>query len=181
LSEVITLYHGSTANFDKIDIKVGRPYKDFGQGFYCTENRSHAVSIAVRNYYIELSKMKTHNNRAVTLNKWLYTYEFLRSKLSSLSVKVFDEADKDWLQFVSENRRSVVPIHNFDIVIGPTANDRTNAAIQLYFSGGYGKVGTDRAMEILLEVLMPDNLPPQTFFATERAVSLLKRVRKERI
>jgi hypothetical protein len=101
--------------------------------------------------------------------------------MNGLSVKRFDFADKAWLQFVSDNRRSATPIHDYDIVIGPTANDRTNAAIQLYFSGGYGQVGTDRAMEILIEVLMPDNLPPQTFFATERAVSMLKRVGKERI
>jgi hypothetical protein len=115
------------------------------------------------------------------LRKWLYTYEFPRDAMDKLSVKVFDSADKVWLQFVSENRRSSKPIHNYDIVIGPTANDRTNASIQLYFSGAYGQVGTDRAMEILLEVLMPDNLPPQTFFATERAVQFLARIRKERL
>jgi hypothetical protein len=136
--------------------------------------------MATRNYHIELAKIKTQGLTA-TLRKWLYTYEFPRTALDKLSVKVFNVADKSWLQFVSENRRSATSIHDYDIVIGPTANDRTNAAIQLYFSGAYGQVGADRAMEILLEVLMPDNLPPQTFFATERAAKFLTRVRKERI
>jgi hypothetical protein len=95
-------------------------------------------------------------------------------------VKVFSKADKEWLKFVTKNRRSATQIHDYDIVIGPTANDRVNAAIQLYFSGGYGQVGTDRAMEILLEVLMPENLPEQTLFATERAMKFLTRIRKER-
>jgi hypothetical protein len=177
---ILTLYHGSIADFDTIDLKQGRPYKDFGQGFYCSETRNRAVGIATRNYHIELAKIKTQKVQ-VTLHKWLYAYEFPRSELDKLSVKMFETADKSWLRFVSENRRSAVPIHDYDIVIGPTANDRTNAAIQLYFSGAYGQVGTDRAMEILLEVLMPDNLPPQIFFATERAVKHLTRVGKERI
>jgi hypothetical protein len=181
MSDVITLYHGSTVNFDKIDINRGRPYKDFGRGFYCSETRSQAIGIAVRNYKIELAKFKVQQGVAKPLQKWLYTYEFPRSALDKLSVKVFDSANKEWLKFVTDNRRSAVQIHGYDIVIGPTANDRTNAAVQLYFSGGYGQVGADRAMEILLEVLMPDNLPQQTFFATERAVDFLTPIRKERI
>jgi hypothetical protein len=181
MSDIITLYHGSIADFDAIDLKQGRPYKDFGQGFYCSETRSQAVGIATRNYHIELAKLKAQLDSSGILQKWLYTYELPRSAMNELSVKRFEIADKAWLQFVSDNRRSAAPIHDFDMVIGPTANDRTNAAIQLYFSGGYGQVGTDRAMEILLEVLMPDNLPPQTFFASERAIRLLKRTGKERI
>jgi hypothetical protein len=181
MDDIVTLYHGTIYDFDEIDLKQGKPYKDFGQGFYCSETRSQAIGIATRNYNTELAKLKALEDPAKTLHKWLYTYEFPRSAQGKLSVKVFDSADKAWLQFVSENRRSAKPIHDYDIVIGPTANDRTNASIQLYFSGAYGQVGADRAMEILLEVLMPNNLPSQTFFATERAVQFLTRTGKERI
>jgi hypothetical protein len=181
MSEMITLYHGSIADFDEIDVSQGKPYKDFGQGFYCSETKSQAVGIATRNYGIELAKVEIQKGEPSNLKKWLYTYEFPRSELANLSVKVFENADKEWLQFVSDNRRSEKSIHDYDIVIGATANDRTNASIQLYFSGGYGQVGSDRAMEILLEVLMPENLPPQTFFGTQRAVKLLKRTAKEQI
>jgi hypothetical protein len=125
--------------------------------------------------------LKTQQGSSTALQKWLYTYELPRSAMNELSVRRFEVADKTWLQFMSDNRRNAAPIHDYDVIIGPMANDRTNAAIQLYFSGGYGQVETNRAMEILFEVLMPDNLPPQTFFATERAVSLLKHVGKERI
>jgi hypothetical protein len=181
MSDTITLYHGTVYDFDNIDLEQGKPYKDFGRGFYCSETRSQAVGIAMRNYNTELAKFKVRQGPAKTLHKWLYTYEFPRSAPDKLSVKVFDSADKAWLRFVSENRRSAKPIHAYDIVIGPTANDRTNASIQLYFSGAYGQVGTDRAMEILLEVLMPNNLPPQMLFATERAVRFLTRIGKERL
>jgi hypothetical protein len=161
-------------------LKQGRAYKDFGQGFYCSETRSQAAGFAVRNYNIELAKLKVQRPAAQPLQKWLYSYGFPCSALDKLSVKVFSEADREWLKFVTKNRRSATQIHDYGIVIGPTANDRVNAAIQLYFSGGCGQVGTDRAMEILLEVLMPENLPEQTLFATERAVKFLTRIRKER-
>jgi hypothetical protein len=58
MNDVITLYHGTIADFDAIDLKQGRAYKDFGQGFYCSETRSQAAGIAVRNYNIELAKPK---------------------------------------------------------------------------------------------------------------------------
>ncbi|MDR1112128.1 MAG: DUF3990 domain-containing protein [Deltaproteobacteria bacterium] len=181
MDEVITLYHGTVHDFDKIDLGQVRPYKDFGQGFYCSENRGQAVGIAMRNHKIALAKSKTQQGHTRTPLMWLRTYEYPRVALDKLSVREFHVADKEWLQFVSENRRSARRIHDYDVVIGPTANDRTNASIQLYFSGAYGQAGTDRAMEILSEVLMPDNLPPQTFFATERAARFLTRIRKERI
>jgi hypothetical protein len=181
LNDSIILYHGSISDFDEIDVKLGKPYKDYGRGFYCSETKSQAVGIAIRNYNIENSKEKMQGIQNTEIQKWLYTYEFPRSETSNLSVKVFEKADRSWLRFVSENRRSAESIHNFDIVIGPTANDRTNASIQLYFAGGYGKVGTDRAMDILLEVLMPENLPEQTFFATARAAEYLMLIKKERL
>ena len=30
----IIVYHGSTSLIDKIDVTRGKPYKDFGRGFY---------------------------------------------------------------------------------------------------------------------------------------------------
>ena len=38
----ITLYHGSSFDFSIIDLKQGRPYKDFGQGFYASAVIGHA-------------------------------------------------------------------------------------------------------------------------------------------
>jgi hypothetical protein len=63
-NDTITLYHGTVYDFDTIDIKQGRRYKDFGQGFYCSETRNQAVGIAIRNYNAELAKFKTHQGSA---------------------------------------------------------------------------------------------------------------------
>ncbi len=40
------LYHGTNIDFDKIDIKKTKKYKDFGQGFYLTDIKSQAEEMA---------------------------------------------------------------------------------------------------------------------------------------
>ena len=35
---MIRLYHGSTVKIDVIDLKKSRPNKDFGRGFYLSED-----------------------------------------------------------------------------------------------------------------------------------------------
>ena len=46
----------------------------------------------------------------------------------------YDGATKEWLDFVVANRR-FAPIHNYDIVLGPVANDNLYATISLYENG----------------------------------------------
>ena len=42
----MTLYHGSNADIDRIDLSRGLRYKDFGKGFYLTPSRVTAVRMA---------------------------------------------------------------------------------------------------------------------------------------
>ena len=42
------LYHGTNVDFDSIDLEKSRKYKDFGQGFYLTDNRSQAEQLAAK-------------------------------------------------------------------------------------------------------------------------------------
>lgn len=46
----------------------------------------------------------------------------------------FDGATAEWLDFVVGNRRGEVH-HNFDLIMGPVANDRLYATITLYENG----------------------------------------------
>lgn len=42
------LYHGTNVDFDEIEIKKTRNYKDFGQGFYLTDIKSQAEELATK-------------------------------------------------------------------------------------------------------------------------------------
>jgi hypothetical protein len=176
----ITLYHGTIYDFDKIDIARGKPFKDFGKGFYTTKNREHAVNMAARNRDILLHRLQETDVKP-DVSMWLYTYEFPMNALESLSVKKFAEPTREWMLFVGANRTHEEPQHNYDIVMGPTVNDRINLSIKTYFFGGYGDVGSDSAIDILLQIIKPYELPPQVFLGTEKAVRHLALTEKERI
>lgn len=45
-----TIYHGTIANIDNIDLTIGRGYKDFGKGFYLAYNKAQSIGIINKNY-----------------------------------------------------------------------------------------------------------------------------------
>jgi len=171
-NNIITLYHGTTHDFAEIDVGRGKPFKDFGQGFYLTAVRGHAVNLALRNRCIEENRLAVSGDMR-KLPVYLYTYEFDPRGADKLNVKRFDAADREWLKFVIVNRSNQTRQHSFDIVIGPTANDDTRTSIRAVMSTANGEILSDDALNFLLKLLKPDNLPTQYFFGTERAVKLL--------
>ena len=62
--------------------------------------------------------------------------------------------------------------HYYDVVIGPTADDDTVIALQNYWKGIYGKVGSFEAKNALLNVLEVENLGTQCCLCTEKAVEV---------
>jgi hypothetical protein len=169
---ILTLYHGSVYSFDKIDLNMGKEFKDFGKGFYTTQNRDHAINLAKRNHKI-LLKRQQENETNGDVFMWLYTYEFPIVAMENLSVKKFIEPTSEWIKFVGANRTHKRAQHCFDIVMGPTANDRTNLSFKTYFYGGFGKIGSQEAIDILLRLIKPNKLSHQIFFGSRTAVKNL--------
>ena len=175
MANIITLYHGTIYEFDKIDVTKGKGNKDFGRGFYTSLDIRHAERLAIRNKFIEEERFALRGiEKSVT--SLLYTYEFDLDNLTKLNTKEFPSADREWMRFVVLNRenKSKVQEHEYDIVIGPTANDNTRAAIQTVMPLTKGQVITDKAIDALIALIEPDNLPGQFFFGTQNAVGLLR-------
>jgi hypothetical protein len=173
MSSDITLYHGTIYEFDRIDVNRGRPNKDFGCGFYTSRTERHAVSIAERNRRIEVDRAAAAGRR-VAVSAWVYTYGFDLREMDKLNVRQFETADRDWAEFILKNRRSRKLCHDYDMVIGPTANDDTNTVVGAMLLGLYGDPDSDVAMETFLRFIEPDRLPRQTFFATQRSADILR-------
>ncbi|MCL2047213.1 MAG: DUF3990 domain-containing protein [Defluviitaleaceae bacterium] len=165
----VTVYHGTTSLIDEIDVTKGKPYKDFGRGFYVTRSRIHAEKLAIRNKRVEIERYKN------TCEAYLYTYELDGAKLSSLSVKIFAQPDFEWVRFVLANRKSRNSAHAYDVVVGPTADDDTLVVINAYLDGLYGEINSDSALNTLLKNIEAENLPEQIFFSNNEAVRLLQR------
>lgn len=158
------LYHGSIRDFKEIDVNKGKGYKDFGRGFYTTAIKSHAESLALRNLEIE----KNRNISIGISNSYIaYRYNFnFNADYSNIKVKIFTKADLEWIKFIVFNRRNRYTMHNYDIVIGPTADARTVDIIDNYRDS----LNTDSDYYDLLRDLKPEVLPKQYFFASSRAV-----------
>ena len=51
-----------------------------------------------------------------------------------MKVKRFDSLNREWLEFIKENRSKGGLQHNYDVIIGPVADDKTMETIQLYIA-----------------------------------------------
>ncbi|MDR0446832.1 MAG: DUF3990 domain-containing protein [Oscillospiraceae bacterium] len=169
---VITLYHGSIYKFDAIDVTRGKPNKDFGRGFYTSRTERHAVGIATRNRAIALERAR-QAGRSRSVDAWVYSYAFDLRELKNLNVKEFTDAGREWAMFVAENRKNRGTRHGYDVVIGNTANDDTNTTVELFVMGAYGDVNSDEAIDTFLRLILPERLPPQMYFGTQKAAALL--------
>ena len=177
MPDTITLYHGTTHDFDVIDVLRGKPFKDFGQGFYLSESFEHAHKLALRNRRIEEMRQKAAGDE-IQFSVYVYEYEFNSLEMDKLNVKCFKSADREWLKFIILNRTNQTRQHDYDIVIGPTANDDTRTAIRAVMNAANGAILSDAALDLLLEMLEPNALPEQYFFGKNNAASSLRLTRR---
>ena len=54
-------------------------------------------------------------------------------QVEGLLVKSFTKADSEWLRFIIANRNCKTSTHEYDIVIGPTADAETTAITNQYY------------------------------------------------
>ena len=160
------LYHGTNADFDHISLTIGLRHKDFGWGFYLTPDRQTAIRMAQK-------KARLFGGAAT-----LITFEFDEAALDSdLKVKVFPKkATVEWLLFVDANRdrKNDKPIHDYDIVIGPIADDGVVLQLTNYRQGIYSP-------EEAARLLQDRYLDQQYYFGTERAVRFLRKTNAETV
>ncbi|MBR3469317.1 MAG: DUF3990 domain-containing protein [Lachnospiraceae bacterium] len=171
------LYHGTIYAFDTIEVSAGKGYKDFGKGFYATAVPSHAEKIAVRNKSIaEKRQAFLRNKNGIKLQPIVaYRYNLIFSEeTAGLKVKKFKKADKEWLRFIIMNRKCDGCAHDYDIVIGPTADAETTTIINEYYDELEQSCYSDEVCDKVISELKPENLPKQYFFRTTEAIRTLK-------
>lgn len=154
------LYHGSNVEIDYVDLSRGRRGKDFGKGFYANPDYMQAVEFCSNVVRREGSGIPT-----------VTSFEFDESALERLNVKRFEGYSKEWAEFILMNRNNISdkPAHDFDIVIGPIADDGVGTQIRR-LSRGFIK------FDAFLEELKYSKVTYQYFFGTEQALTYLKKL-----
>ena len=155
------LYHGTNCDFSVIDLKKTKPYKDFGKGFYVTDIPQQAYDLA------------RNRSKIWGGTPFVQKYEFDETNLQSDKLKVlhFEKVCVEWADFIYKNRTvSAKFSHDYDIVIGPIADDGVAYLLNLYEDGL-------RTLEELAKELEYKDLNSQYCFLTDKAISLLRRIK----
>jgi len=159
------LYHGTfSLDIAQPDLSKCRNKTDFGKGFYTTTSVEQARKWAV-----------LRKNRFHTENAYIIKYEIDDNILSSREYKIrfFDGATKEWLEFVYNNRKGR-ETEQFDMVMGPAANDSLYATLLLYEQGVLSVAAT-------IEQLKTHALFDQLSFHTSKAINTLKFIKVTKV
>jgi len=121
------LYHGSNISIDEIDLSKGHRGKDFGQGFYLSDNFEQARMMAEK-------VTERQGFGKPTINK--------------------NDSDKN--------------AHDFDIVVGPIANDVVGVQLTRHLYGYIDIQGLVNNLKFITPTI-------QYFFGTEESLKYLKK------
>ncbi len=172
-----TLYHGTISVIEKVDVSAGRSRKDFGKGFYMAVTKEQAVGMMHKKYREALRRKKS--SEPVGFSEHLYEIKLDPDVLKTLDIKLFSSADIEWLDFVLRCRSLGGMPHDYDMVIGATADDDTALYLRVYDEGAYGEKGSPEAKQILLRNLEVENLGIQYYIGKQRvADSVIKSIRE---
>lgn len=138
---------------------MSKPNKDFGRGFYLTADIMQAQRLA---------EYKAFQLGGVPI---VNVYEFDERLLKNGTLKFygFKDYSKEWAEFVFANRSSADgnSIHDYDVVVGPIANDRVGVQIRKY-------IDKEISLETFLENLKyMKGVTYQYFFGTEKSIKYL--------
>ena len=120
----LIVFHGGTEIVEHPLSKYGRPYLDFGQGFYVTPLHEQAVNLA--------TQTATRRKSSPILNKYHLNREAV---ILEAHCKIFSAYDKEWLEFIVANRKGTLTTDLYDYVEGGVANDRVIDTINLFMAG----------------------------------------------
>lgn len=162
---LLELYHGGEEPVkvpQVVSPKAVRPL-DFGSGFYTTTSRDQARKwIGIR--------LRQHAYATGSVSHFIVDWDALGE--SGLKVLAFHGPEEAWFDFVMDNRHAIGFAHDYDIVMGPVANDNVYETLTLFEDGIITKA------EAIVR-LKTYKLVDQVLFHTEAALKFLRFVDSE--
>lgn len=155
----LILFHGTNVDFTEIELNRSHNKRDFGTGFYTTILEEQAKEWAYR------LSLRNHTKK-------YYVMKFLFTEDVGLKIKRFDSLSREWLEFIKNNRSKGGLQHNYDVVIGPVADDNTMETVQLYIVGIFNA-------EEAVNRLRYNKVNNQVSFHTRKALEYLRFVGRD--
>ena len=160
---MIRLYHGSNVKIEVPDLIHSKPYKDFGRGFYLSPNKHQAWDMA-------LQKVNQTKEGKAEVTEFLFDETLMAS--DKLKVLSYPDYCEEWALFVLANRdkQREHPIHDYDIVYGPIADDGVTYQLRRYEGG---VISLSRLVE---ELKYAKGITFQYYYGTQRALQSLRKL-----
>lgn len=150
------LYHGSNINITAIDHEKSKPFKDFGKGFYLSDNMSQAMDMA---------KFKCSiSGNVPVVSEFEFDDKGLNS--STLKTKRFETYSEEWLNFIIANRDGK-EVEKYDFVYGPIADDKVGFQLRRYKDELIDK------KQLLERLKFMKGITFQYYFGSEEAIKYL--------
>ncbi len=149
----MTLFHGSNVEVPAPKIIVSNRNLDFGTGFYTTTNKVQAEQFSER-----IFSLRKTGNAIVSA----YSFDEKKAK-KDLRILTFKNPNGQWLDFVTLHRTAQYNGKDYDLIIGPVANDDVFRTINIYISGTITRTET-------LNRLKVKKLFNQYVFCSEKAL-----------
>jgi len=159
----MTIYHGSNCIINNPILLKSRLNTDFGKGFYTTTNFVQAERWSL------LKKAREKSSRAIVT---IFEVDDNLLNKKKYRTKFFPAPDKEWLDFVVNSRNGQQ--HDFEIIMGPVADDKVYATITLYESGVLSAEATVAQLKV-------NEYFNQISFHSDRALKELRRIKSEEI
>lgn len=150
------VYHGSTFIVKEPNLEVLNYRTDFGKGFYTTSDIEQAK---------KWTKIKKERDGNQNLKRYINVYEY--TEMKNMKILNFENATEEWLKFIFQNRKSDKLIHQYDIVIGPVANDNLYQVLVNYENGLYDIDETIKRLKTYV-------LQNQISFHTQKSLECIK-------
>ena len=151
----MVLFHGSNIVVREPKILKSQRFLDFGAGFYMTSDFEQARKWAVRTAARREEGVAT-----------ISVFELSDDYVDRVKVRTFARPDRDWLRYITVHRTGNPPADDYDMVVGPVANDQAIRTVNNYLKGYFPE-------EVAIKLLLPQKLKDQYLFRTEKALSLL--------
>lgn len=151
----MVLFHGSNIVVREPKILKSQRFLDFGAGFYMTSDFEQARKWAVRTAARREEGVAT-----------ISVFEINDDYVDRVKVRTFARPDRDWLRYITVHRTGNPPADDYDMVVGPVANDQAIRTVNNYLKGYFPE-------EVAIKLLLPQKLKDQYLFRTEKALNLL--------
>lgn len=164
-----TLYHGSDHIIEKPIYGFGKPYNDYGLGFYCTESLDLAKEWSVgenTDGYANIYQLTTDRLNFLDLSDPQYnTLHWIALLLRNRIFDIKNDIARAGKEYILQNYS--LPVEEYDVIEGYRADDS-------YFSYAKSFLNNTISVRRLSEALRLGHLGKQIVLISEKAFGALK-------